>query len=94
MIILKEFFEDILTGGERIVKDVLDKDVPKSPLRGHEDIKEQIEKKLLDFFADIAEKMWPVAQEFGLTRAQFDQLVKIGADEIISDDDDEDAIAE
>ena len=87
---IKGFWKDI----ERGTKDVLGKDVPESPLRGHEDLKEQIQKKLLEFFADIAEKMWPVAQEFGLTRAQFDQLVKIGADAIIADDDDEDAIEE
>ena len=39
MSILKELFEDVLKDGERIAKDLNGKDVPKSPLRGHDDFK-------------------------------------------------------
>jgi hypothetical protein len=89
MSILKEFIEDVLKDGERVVKDALGNDVPKSPLRGHDEIKEKIQKEILDFFAKLAENLWPVAQQIGISREQFDALVKAGADKIIADDDDE-----
>jgi len=99
MSILKEFFKDVLKDGERIVKDGLGKDVPQSPLRGHEDVKailqgitnlveQGIEEGAVELHKKAVDAAWDVVKGISvggvtITRETYDLIVRAVVDQII-----------
>ena len=80
---------------ERSVKDIRGKDVPESPLRGHEDLKavlqaldNLIEERAVELVKSGVDKTWDTLKgisigEFKITRETYDIIVRAVVDSII-----------
>lgn len=91
---IEDVLGDLEHDAERVAKDIVGRDVPKSPLRDHPELKEKARKLLMDVLAKAAEMGRDAIKDIRINGELmpmdfYDAVIKILADKFIEIGEDE-----